>query len=1117
LKTQDELVFESSPLPFPGPESRFEVVAPTGRLEKPIPVEAADTVKSAHQFWRFAMATRPFWKFFGVILSILCAAALVEAQTLSKDSLAGMKWRLVGPFRGGRVETVVGVPGNPYVYYFGAVAGGVWKTTNAGLSWAPIFDHESNPSIGAIAIAPSDPNVIYVGTGEPCLRGDITEGNGMYRSVDAGKTWTHIGLEDTRHIGKILIDPQDPNMVFVAAIGHAFGPNEERGVFRSTDGGKSWQKVLYKDDKTGAVDLAFAGGNPHVLYAAMYQEVRKPWDIISGGPGSGLYRSNDGGSTWQQIKGHGFPDVLLGRIGIATSPADPDRVYALVEAAQAKGGVYSSSDSGESWRLVTGDHRFLQRAFYYTHIFADPNDADRIYIQNVGSYRSTDAGKSWDTLRPPHGDNHALWIDPKNSNRLIAGDDGGAAISVDGGNTWTAEDNQPTAQFYHVAADNQYHYYLYGAQQDNSTVAIASSTDHGSIGREDWYEVGGGESGYIAPDPTNAGIVYAGGNYGIITRWDKETDQAHLITPAPVIMDGSGAADQKYRFQWTAPIVISPVDPRTMYIAAQVLFKTTDAGQTWTVISPDLTRNDKTKEQIPGGPITKDSTSVEFYDTIFTVAESPVERGLIWAGSDDGLVHITRDGGKSWTDVTPKGMPEWIKISLIEASPFDAGTAYVAADAHMLDDRQPYAYKTTDFGKTWTKITDGIPSDSFVHAVREDTKRKGLLFAGTETGVFVSFDDGAHWQSLELDLPVVPVHDLIVKNNDLAIATHGRSFWILDDISPLREMKAGDLDAAVHLFEPAAAYRSRGGGFFRPRGPLGANPPGGVIIDYSFKTAPKDDVTMEIVDGKGHTVRKFSSKEKKQEGESQSFFGARGNPVLPKKAGLNRFVWDLRYDAPREVPGAVYDNGPPEGVLALPGKYEVKLTAEGKTYQAPIEVKLDPRAKISQADLEKQFALATEVRDLNDDVHKMVLEIRDLRGQLETLDKRLGQDDGSKPVRDSADGITKTIGGIENQLIEPKATANEDQLNYGNMLSSQLAYLGNSVDDADVPATQAEYDQFEADRKQVEKLRAEWAGVVNKDLVALNDLMRKNNVLAIGISAPVEQENKVAAGDRNRK
>ncbi len=738
-----------------------------------------------------------------ILLAMLALAFAARAQTLSKDSLAGMKYRLVGPFRGGRVEAVVGIPGNPYVYYFGAAAGGVWKSTNGGLSWTPIFDHESNPSIGAIAIAPSDTNVIYVGTGEPCLRGDITQGDGMYKSVDAGKTWTHIGLEDTHHIAKMLIDPRNPDVVFVAAIGHAFGPNEQRGVFRTTDGGKTWQKVLYKDDKTGAVDMTFAGGNSHVLYAAMYEEVRKPWDIVSGGPGSGLYKSNDGGSTWHQLKGHGLPEVLLGRIGVATSLSDSERVYALIEAEKDKGGIYMSNDAGESWQLVTGDHRFLQRAFYYTHIFADPKDEDRIYIQNVGSYRSTDAGKTWQTLRPPHGDNHALWIDSENPNRIIAGDDGGAAISVDGGNSWTAEDNQPTAQFYHVAADNQFHYFLYGAQQDNSTVGIASATDHGYIGRQDWYDVGGGESGYIVPDPTDAGIVYAGGNYGIITRWNKETDEAHLITPAPVIMDGSGAADQKYRFQWTAPIVISPFDPHTLYIAAQVLFKSTDAGQSWTVISPDLTRNDKTKQQLSGGPITKDSTSVEFYDTIFTVVESPVQRDLIWAGSDDGLVHITRDGGKNWDDVTPKGFPEWGKVSLIEASPFDAGTAYMAVDKHMLDDFQPYAYKTTDFGKTWTKITDGIPAGSFVRAVREDPKRKGLLFAGTETGVFVSFDAGGHWQSLQLNLPVVPVHDLIVKNDDLAVATHGRSFWILDDIAPLRELKGGELDEPVHLFQPA--------------------------------------------------------------------------------------------------------------------------------------------------------------------------------------------------------------------------------------------------------------------------------------------------------------------------
>jgi photosystem II stability/assembly factor-like uncharacterized protein len=1097
-----------------GLNPRFALSKITG--ETPAPLWGAsgwDTdfggyaIESAGFLEGVAMLLRLLRRVGGTIVAAVALAAVCAGQTISKDSLAGMKWRLVGPFRGGRVETVVGIPGNPYVYYFGAAAGGVWKTTNGGLSWAPIFDRESNPSIGAIAIASSDPNIIYVGTGEPCLRGDITNGNGMYKSVDAGKTWTHIGLEETHHIAKVLIDPHNPDVVFVAAIGHAFGPNEERGVFRSGDGGKTWQKVLYKDDKTGAADLAFAGGNSHVLYAAMYQEVRKPWDIVSGGPGSGLYKSSDGGSTWQQRKGHGLPEVMLGRIGIATSASDPERVYALVEAEKDKGGVYVSGDSGETWHLVTGDHRFLQRAFYYTHIFADPEDADRIYVQNVGSYRSTDAGRTWDTLHPPHGDNHALWIDPENSNRLIAGDDGGAAISVDGGNSWTTEDNQPTAQFYHVAADNQYHYFLYGAQQDNSTVGIASSTDHGYIGRQDWYPVGGGESGYIAPDPTDAGIVYAGGNYGIITRWDKETEQEHLIAPAPVIMDGSAAADQKYRFQWTAPIVISPFDPHTLYIAAQVLFKSTDAGQTWTVISPDLTRNDKSKQQMPGGPITKDSTSVEFYDTIFTVAESPVQRDPIWAGSDDGLVHLTRDGGKNWEDVTPKGLPEWSKISLIEASPFEAGTAYVAVERHMLDDFQPYAYKTTDFGKSWTKITNGIPSGSFLRAIREDPKRKGLLFAGTETGVFVSFDDGARWQSLQLDLPVVPVHDLIVKGDDLAVATHGRSFWILDDISPLREMKGGELDEPVHLFQPALAHRSRGGGgFFHARGAVGANPPGGVVIDYSFKTAPTDDVTMEIVDAKSQLVRKYSSKEKGQEGEPESFEMARGNPVLPKKAGLNRFEWDMRYEPPRLVPGAVYDNGPPRGVLALPGKYQVKLTVEGKSYSAPVEIAPDRRAKISEADLEKQFALATQVRKLNDENHKMILEIRDLRSQLQALDKRLGKDDAGKAVRESADGISKKIAAIENQLIEPKATANEDQLNYGNMLSSQLAYLGNSVDDADVAPTQAEYEQFEAYRHQFEKLDAEWKEVVSKDVAELNDLMRKNNVLAVGVMAPASEE-----------
>jgi photosystem II stability/assembly factor-like uncharacterized protein len=1045
---------------------------------------------------------------FAIFASLACAllfALSLQAQTLTKDSLQGMEWRLVGPFRGGRVEAVAGIPGNPYVYYFGAVAGGLWKTVDGGVDWMPIFDKESNPSIGAIAIAPSDPNVIYVGTGEPCFRGDITYGNGMYKSVDAGKTWTHIGLEDSRHIGRILIDPQNPDIVYVAAIGHAFGPNEERGVFRSTDGGKTWDKVLFKDDKTGAVDIEFAGGNSHIIYAAMYQVLRTPWNIISGGPGSGLYKSSDGGSTWQQIKGHGFPDVLLGKIGIATSPADPQRVYALVEAAQDKGGLYVSHDQGDTWQFVSGDHRLIQRAFYYIHVFADPSDADRIYVQDVGSYRSIDAGKDWQQIRVPHGDNHALWIDPKDPKRLIAGNDGGATISVDGGENWTAQDNQPTAQFYHVAADDQFRYYLYGAQQDNSTVAIASSTDHGSIGRQDWYDVGGGESGYIAPLPQGK-IVYAGGNYGIITRWDKQTEEAHMISPYPVNADGSGAADNKYRFQWTEPILTSPFDSHELYIAAQVLFKSTDEGQTWTVISPDLTRNDKSKEQVPGGPITKDSTSVEFYDTIFSVALSPVDRGLIWAGSDDGLVHVTRDGGKNWTDVTPQDMPAWSKISMIEASPFDAGTAYVAVDRHMLDDLAPYAYKTTDFGKTWTKITDGIPNGSFLRSVREDPKRKGLLYAGTETGVFVSFDDGANWQSLQLNLPVVPVHDLIVHGDDLAIATHGRSFWVLDDISPLRQLKAGDLDADVHLFQPAPAYRTRGGGFFRARGAIGSNPPNGVIVDYSLKSAPKGDITMEILDAKGQVVQKFSSKQEHQAGEQASFRGRSGPPPLPKKAGLNRYVWNMQYPMPRSVPNAQYDGGFPTGILALPGKYEVKLTVEGTSYTAPIELRMDPRAKISEADLQKQFTVGEEARNLEETDHTMVLEIRNLRDQLDALENRLGKSEGDNAVRTSADDIKKKLDAIENQLISIKSTANEDQLNYGNMLSDQLAQLEDVIDDSDVAVPQADVDQLAIFRGQLEKLQADWQVLTKTDLPNLNELMRKNHVAAVGISAPIASD-----------
>ena len=1041
----------------------------------------------------------------GTLVLALFGSLRSSGQTLDKSMWSGLKWRSIGPFRGGRVETVAGIPGNPDVYYFGAVTGGVWKTTDAGREWRPMFDKEPIASIGAIAIDPQDTNVIYAGTGEACLRGNISFGNGVYKSTDGGATWTHLGLDDTRHIAKVLIDPKDPNTVFVAAIGHAYGPNEERGVFRSTDAGKTWQKVLYKDDKTGAVDLVFDPANSHILYAAMYQEIRTPWGFTSGGPGSGIYKSEDGGTTWKQLTGHGLPEGIYGRIGLAVG-ADSDRVYALIEAK--KGGLYRSDDAGKTWEFINGDQRFLQRAWYYMHIFADPKSTDTIYILNTGTYRSTDGGMHFTPIAAPHGDDHAFWIDPQNPKRLMEGNDGGATISVDGGKTWTDEDNQPTAQFYHVSVDNRFLYYVYGAQQDNSTVAIASRTDHGLITDKDWYDVAGGESGYIVADPKDPDIVYAGGNWGIITRLDRYTGQVQDVTVWPVNPSGWSAGELPHRFQWTAPIAISPFDSNTVYIGGEKLFKTTDGGMNWTAISPDLTRNDKSKQGPSGGPLTIDETSVEYYDTIFSVVESLLERGLIWVGSDDGLVHVTRDGGKTWSDVTPKGMPEWERIGLIAASPFAAGTAYVAADRHRLDDFHPYVYKTTDYGKTWTQITNGLPqSGSYVHAVTADPVRKGLLYCGTETGIFVSFDDGANWQPLELNMPVVPVTDMVVKNDDLVIATKGRSFWILDDLSPLRQWNANIATDAAHLFRPRVAWRTRlGSANPRAFALYGQNAPDGAVINYYLKTKPadKDKVTLEILDSSGKTIRKYTNESKKKD-EQPSEAGDEFNPpkAIPAEAGMNRFVWDLRYETPTLIPGQVWDSADtPKGTLALPGAYQVRLTAEGKTFTEPLTVKLDPRVKNSPEDLRKEFDLSLKIRDEISLADETVNEMNSVKAQIAALRKRLGSNAQDKPILASADAIEKKVKPIDDQLWQGQMKASEEDLNYPDEINDQLKGIAEFMEGSDNAPTAADYAAYADLSGKADKLIAQWKEIKEKDLAALNEQIRRANVPAIAATPP---------------
>jgi photosystem II stability/assembly factor-like uncharacterized protein len=1026
---------------------------------------------------------------------ILTASLHLPAQQIDRKTLGGLSWRLVGPYRGGRVEAVAGVPGTT-IFYFGAVAGGVWKSEDAGQSWNPIFDGQPIASIGAIAIAPSDPNVIYVGTGEPCLRGDISYGNGVYKSTDGGKTWTHLGLDDTRHIAKILVDPHDPNLVLVAAIGHAYGPNPERGVFRSTDGGKTWQKALYHDDRTGAVDLVFDPNNPRIVYAALYQVVRLPWEFISGGPGSGIYKSTDEGQTWVQIKGNGLPEGVWGRIGLAVG-ANSQRVYALIEAE--KGGLYVSDDAGEHWHLVNDDHRFRQRAWYFTHIFADPKDTETVYILNTGLYRSTDGGHSWKTIREPHGDNHALWIDPTDPRRLMVGNDGGAAVSLNGGQSWSSQMNQPTAQFYHVAADDRFPYFIYGAQQDNSTVAIAS------VGNPaEFYAVGGGESGWIVPEPDGQ-TVYAGSYDGLITRFDAKTRLARDVSPWPLNPMGHGAAELKYRFQWTAPIAASPFDPKTIYFGGNVLFKTTNGGQSWTVISPDLTRNDKSKQQPSGGPITKDNTSVEYYDTIFTIAPSPLRRGLIWVGTDDGLVQLTQDEGEHWTNVTPRDLPEWSKISLIEASHHQPGTAYVAVDRSKNDDFEPYIYKTSDFGRSWAKITTGIPAGAYVHAVREDPVRPGLLFAGTELGVYISFDDGAHWQSLQLNLPVTPVHDLIVKGNDLVVATHGRAFWILSAVDTLRQLGPSTFQEPVHLFRPAPAYRARlaSAAGFGPAGNLNA------AIDYWLQQPPKDDVTLEILDRQGHVVRRFTTHQRQEptpESIPEEFAALFRQPVLTKNAGLNRFVWDLRYQPARTVPGLVTWGGRPVGPLVPPGTYQVRLTVEGKSFTVPLEVRPDPRLNVSTEDYQKQLALELDIQREVNAAHQAVREIRSVHEQLTALVARLEQQKAHQELVNAMKKLDQQATAIENRLVQTRSKSNEDPLNYPIMLADQMMALGSTVDSVEGAPPEQDYTVFRELKAGIDEQLSAWQTLKQKDLAALNEQLTKAGIPFVGVpSAPTTE------------
>ncbi|HZS94619.1 MAG TPA: glycosyl hydrolase [Chloroflexota bacterium] len=1081
-----------------------------------------------------------------------------HTDTISTEELAGLEYRNIGPHRGGRVVAVAGHPTDPATFYFGAVAGGVWKSDDGGTFWENITDgYFKTAAVGALAVADSDPNVIYAGTGETTIRGDVSHGDGVYKSTDGGKTWTNMGLADTRHIAKVRIHPTNPDLVYVAALGHAWGPNAERGLYRSKDGGATWEKILFRSDRAGAIDLSMDPTNPRILYCAFWEAQRTPYSLISGGPGSSLYRSTDGGDTWTEItRNEGLPKGTLGKIGVAVSPARPGRVWALIEAED--GALFRSDDGGDTWQRVNENADLRRRAWYYMHIYADPQDPDVVWVLNLNCWKSIDGGTNFTSIPTPHGDNHDLWIDPANPARLIEGNDGGACVSYNGGRAWSTILNQPTAQFYHVTTDTAVPYRVYGSQQDNTALSVASQSVHGAITERDWFVPGGGESGYIAVRPDDPDIQYAGDHQGHLTRHDRRTGQQRVIDVWPnrnAMFEG--AESDRYRFQWTFPIFLSPFDPHVLYVAADRLFRSTDEGASWEAISPDLTRHEPSTLKPSGGPITRDNTSAETYATIFAAVESPHDRGTFWAGTDDGLVHISRDNGVTWDDITPPDLKapdgEWALISIIDVSPHDAGTAYLAATRYKLDDLHPYLYKTADYGKTWTKIVDGIPENDFTRVIREDPGCAGLLYAGTETGLYISFDDGAHWEPFQTNLPVCPIHDLVIHDTDLVVATHGRSFWILDDVTPLHQL-ARDRQAKNRLFAPRdtirfKVYEGFGGGEgpganYRMSGPLtyafrkeekpdgskeiklldaGKNPPNGVIVTYYLAEEPEGDLALTILDANGKEVRRFSSKrkkeEKKAEGESALEYAvgesaAEGSeaivdpeadaeqqePFLPKKRGINRFAWNFRYENATRIPGDKFSEFATAGPAVPPGHYQVRLEIPGgESFTETFELLKDPRVDATQDDLQAQFDLGMKIRDTMSRLNEAVIQIRDLREQLEGWEKRLSRANNAGDALKTARDLKKRLTVIEEEFMNTKAT---DRMQYPppnvpTRLNQKLAFLNGAIGSADAKPTQQEYEVFDELSQQVNAQLQALDQLVNHDIPAFSNSLSELHVPAI--------------------
>jgi photosystem II stability/assembly factor-like uncharacterized protein len=1046
----------------------------------------------------------------GVVqLCLLLVAVSMGAQAVSPELMNGLKWRLIGPFRGGRAVAVAGVPGDSTTFYFGAVNGGIWKTTDAGVVWTPVFDKQAIGAIGAIAVAPSDPKTIYAGTGESDIRSDLSSGNGVYKSIDGGVTWLHIGLEDTRQISRIVVDPQNANVVYVGALGHAYGPNEQRGVYKSVDGGAHWARVLEQGAEIGVSDLAICSENPQVLFAGMWHTHRPPWSTYApiDGPGGGIYRSLDAGKTWSRLSGNGLPEGDWGRVGVDVAP-DGKRVYALIQAKKA--GLYRSDNGGNNWVLANADPRLTSRAWYFMGITIDPHDRDVIYMPNVALYRSEDGGKTISIVRgAPGGDDyHQIWIDPKNPASMVLGTDQGTSISLDRGLTWSSWYNQPTAQLYHVITDNQFPYVVYGSQQDSGSAAVPSRTDHGQITPRDWFPAGGSESGYMAPDPKDANIVYSSGTYGTVDRFDRRTGLSQDVAPWPVFAFDAEIDLRKYRDPWTPVLLFSPADAATLYLGTQYVMKTVDGGLHWETISPDLTGAKQRPEDKKAGTTTIVNAKERGYGVVFTIAPSALNPDLIWAGSDTGLIHLTRDGGKTWKEVTPPGLSDWSKISLIEASHFDPAVAYAAVDRSRLEDQTPYIYRTRDYGATWKPITNGIAAPAFLRAVREDAQRKGLLFAGTELGVYVSFDDGDHWQSLQLNLPVSSVRDLAIHGDDLVVATHGRSFWVMDDITPLRQaLEAGKTNGAW-LYHPAAAFRIDNDSFpgtpLPPEEPTAENPPSGAVIDYFLKRAASD-VKLEIFDAQQNLVREFSSEDHSSESPGSEKHqplpvAERWFPkpeVIEKNPGMHRFVWNLAWGSaggPSVDEEAEYRN--PSGPKAAPGIYQVRLTVDGRTQSQPLEVIMDPRSPATREILEQQLQLGRKIFAEVQEGRRALAEISLVQKQLADVQQKLGEQDSA--VKAALAEAQAEIG----RIISNKGIAQNGGLQEAfTGLTSALRAVENG--DRAVPSQViAVYDESSA---RMKARMAEWATFKQTKLPPLNQKLREGKLAPIVISE-IEEE-----------